>query len=99
MRGDLFDVHAIDSRVGLSSLQVVWLDQHQPGGIAVGERTEEHAIGEREDRRVDADPEREREDGDEGEAAIAPQQAERVAEIAREGFERGSGCRKAQPIS
>src|SRR4029079_5140445 len=73
MRLDLLDVHAIDSPVNLARLRVVRLNQYEAVRIPVGERTEEHPVGERENRGVDANPERQRDDRDKGEAAIAPQ--------------------------
>ena len=60
-------------------------------GSAPRQRPQQHGVDDAEDRRVGADAEREREDGDGGKARAAKERACPVAEILPEGFEqRGS---------
>ena len=63
-------------------------DHDEAIGIGIRERTPEHAVGDGENRGVEADAERERGEGGEGERRIAPQQSQRVTHVLCEGFER-----------
>ena len=54
---------------------------HQAIGFAVRQRPQQHRVDDAEDGRVDADAERQRRDGDEGEAGLAQQRADAVAEV------------------
>jgi hypothetical protein len=56
-------------------------DLDQPIGFGIGERAEQHGARNREHRRRRGDPDRKRQDGDSGKRRIAPQTADRVAQI------------------
>ena len=55
--------------------------EREPFGMRVGQRLEEDGVDERKDRRVDADRQREREDGGQREGWCAPEDAARVADV------------------
>ena len=64
----------------------------EPVAVAVGQRLEQHAADDAEDRRVGADAERQREDDDGGEAGAVSQRAQRVPEIGRDALEPGQSA-------
>ena len=55
--------------------------------VRVGQRLEQHAVDDAEDRRVGADAERHRHDDDEGEAGVAAKGADPVAHVLRDRFD------------
>ena len=57
-------------------------------GIGIRQRTPEHAVGDGENRGVEADAERERGEGGEGERRIAPHQSQRVTHVLCERVDR-----------
>ncbi len=54
---------------------------HQPVRLGVGQRTEQHAVGDAEDRRVGPDAEGQRHHRDEGEPGPLPQPAKGIAQV------------------
>ena len=54
---------------------------HDPVGVGIGQRAQQHAVHDTEDRRGRADPEGQRDDRDRGEAGILLKVADRVADI------------------
>ena len=56
---------------------------HERVGLRVGERTQQHAVDDAEDRAAGADAERQRQDGDDREARSPRQLAQRVAGVAQ----------------
>ena len=61
-------------------------------GILDRKRPEAHRVDELEDGRVRADAERERQDGDDRESGIEPQEARAVAQVLPDGLERARSC-------
>ena len=74
----------LDARLGLLRRR----DHDEAIGIGIRQRTPEHAVGDGENRGVEADAERERGEGGEGERRIAPHQSQRVTHVLRERFDR-----------
>ena len=70
--------HRVSAPVGAGDREV---QPHQPVGLGVREAGEERRAQRREDRRVAADAEREREDDDGGEAGRSAERSERVTEV------------------
>ena len=68
-------------------------DPDERVGIGIGQRFDEHAVDDAEDRRGGADAERERQDGRGGEAGLLPQHARRVAKVLPEIGEQKSARR------
>jgi len=59
-------------------------DVYQPRRIRKGQRAEQDAVDDAEDRRVGADPERQGEPGDQCKAGILEERSEGVSEIEKE---------------
>ena len=74
------------ARAGIRS-RPVEPDEHEPVGVAIRQRLEQHRAHDAEDRGVRADAERERDDHDGGEAGGRPETAPGVAEIEQERIE------------
>ena len=72
-------------------------DAHDAIGIGVGKRPKQDAVDDTEDRAVRADPERQRRDGDDGEAGILDQDSNRVAQIGPERIE--SSSQRGPPVA
>ena len=56
-------------------------DEHQPIGVGVRQRLEQGLVNEAEDGGVRANPERQRQDGDDGEDGLLPERPKRVADV------------------
>ena len=82
----------LDARLGLLRRR----DDDEAIGIGIRQRTPEHAVGDGEDRGVEADAERERGEGGDGERRIAPHQSQRVTHVLRERFDRREDPRFAR---
>jgi hypothetical protein len=65
-------------------------DLDQPLRVAVGQGPQQRRLDGREDRRVRADAERQRDDRDRGEAAVAQERPQRVAHVLPQAFHRAS---------
>ena len=74
----------LDARLGLLRRR----DHDEALGIGIRQRTPEHAVGDGEDRGVEADAERERGEGGQGERRLAPHQSQRVTHVLRGRFDR-----------
>ena len=74
----------LDARLGLLRRR----DHDQAIGSGIRQRTPEHAVGDGENRGVEADAERERGEGGEGKGRIAPYQSQRVTHVLRQRFDR-----------
>ena len=59
-------------------------DQHQPIAVGVGQRLQEHAVDDAEDRGVRADPEPEGQDREQREAAVLEERAHAEAQIVQQ---------------
>ena len=70
-------------------------ERHQPAGIANGQLSEYDGIEQRKDRGRRADAKRQRGDGEQGEDAIAAQQAERESQILHDRLERDQAPHRA----
>ena len=71
---------------------------HQPLGLAVGQRPQQHAVHDAEDRGVRPDPERERQYDGHGEGRRLPQAAQAVADVLHQALERPSAPGVAHPL-
>ena len=67
---------------------------HQPIGIGKRQRPQQDGFDDREDGRRGADPERQRQDGDEGESRALQQQPDGVADVVGEGHAPLDGRRR-----
>ena len=77
------------------------LDRHDPAGIGVGQRSPEHGVDDAEDRDVDADAERDRQDDDQRVTRRAPEDTTPVPGVAhggREGESDPRGRGRVEPI-
>ena len=63
------------------------IEHHEAIGIFEGERLEENAAHDREQRHIGADAERHDQNGNDGESGSAEQGAECIADVAEDGFE------------
>ena len=81
--GLFFPIEIIRRRNGeLRKLrQLRFADHHDPVGIGIIERPEQHRVDDGENRGAGADTEREREDGDDGEARRFEELTKGVAEV------------------
>ena len=80
--GEVFlDRHA---GVGAADERRRLADQHQPIAVGVGQRLQEHAVDDAEDRGVRADPEPERQDREQREAAVLEQRAHAEAQVVQQ---------------
>ena len=75
---ELLDRHA---DVGAAERRRRLTDEDQPIAVSVGQRLEQHAVNDAEDRRIRANPEAQREDGQQREAGTLPQRAHRVSQV------------------
>jgi hypothetical protein len=80
-RRELLRVERRDRRFTEIEPGHVQTQRHHPVQLGGRERAQQYAVDGAEDRRVRADPEREREHRDQGEAGALPQRAERVAQV------------------
>jgi hypothetical protein len=63
-------------------------DEHQPVGMGVGQRREQRLVDEAENRRIRPDPQRERQDGDDGEDRLLSERPERKSDVLHGGLRR-----------
>jgi len=73
-------------------------DEHQPVGVGVGQRAEQHRADDAEDGDGRPDAERQREDGGGRESGIPPQAADRVAHVVQDRLDGGADPRVAHPL-
>jgi hypothetical protein len=83
-RGGLLPVAHVEERraAPVARFQLLFVEHHDPIGVGVRIRLEDHAVDDAEDGGVEADAEAETENGDRREALAVPERAESVAEVA-----------------
>jgi hypothetical protein len=83
--------------VGHAARTEAGAQRHQPAGIGIGQRPEQHRVHHAEDRRVGADAQGKREHRDYGEPRAPSQAAEREPEIPPEGVHHATSLSRGAP--